>query len=87
MVFNNRGYVCVRARKSPWIETSLISGSMGIIGSGLVRARGLKPFSYVLPAGATVSGLVRARGLKQTQRICPQLIPVRARKSPWIETL
>ena len=32
----------VRARKSPWIETSISGRSAGTFWSGLVRARGLK---------------------------------------------
>ena len=78
----------VRARKSPWIETacSFIIFSPSL--SGLVRARGLKLFLYALADDEKLSGLVRARGLKPEGKLISEIhIEVRARKSPWIETI
>ena len=56
-------------------------------GSGLVRARGLKLITLIEKHTAPLSGLVRARGLKLRMKMTVPSITVRARKSPWIETL
>ena len=78
--------IAVRARKSPWIETTSFRISLLLSRSGLVRARGLKLVSGVAKSVGAMSGLVRARGLKQIIATWRTLAYVRARKSPWIET-
>ena len=54
--------------------------------SGLVRARGLKLYSFGICRIVEGSGLVRARGLKRSDPCPVKVCIVRARKSPWIET-
>ena len=49
--------IAVRARKSPWIETDIGRSREKPIGSGLVRARGLKPFTTI----PVTANSVRAR--------------------------
>ena len=78
--------IAVRARKSPWIETSSRQGRKDHSPSGLVRARGLKPSV----SSCYKSHAVRARKSPwiETRCITPSSVrpEVRARKSPWIET-
>ena len=59
-----------------------------VFGSGLVRARGLKRRLREGIWWISRSGLVRARGLKLAGEFYPcKPDIVRARKSPWIETV
>ena len=77
----------VRARKSPWIETDGERSATRSPPSGLVRARGLKLEFLDMKGVEVSSGLVRARGLKLVFLILAAVLIVRARKSPWIETI
>ena len=83
---NESNLVCVRARKSPWIETNTSLENAATSSSGLVRARGLK--RNTKSVASVFSVRARKSPWIETGQRLRNSVPsfVRARKSPWIET-
>ena len=77
----------VRARKSPWIETTTSNVSVSVLSVRARKSPWIETNQTYTQVVARSSGLVRARGLKLTTLWKSLSFPVRARKSPWIETI